>query len=119
MSNVTVLCGELSSAPEIRHLDSGTRLATLQVRVREPHAKATSVPVAWWEPPAAVEGLDAGDPVVVVGRVHRRFFRLPDGRSGSRVEVVAEEVAPPTRRRRLAALGRGLHRRIDAALGAA
>jgi single-strand DNA-binding protein len=55
--------------------------------------KAESVPVAWFDPPAAASGLVAGDEVVVVGRVRRRFFRA-GGATASRTEVVAAKVVP-------------------------
>jgi len=74
--NLAVLCGPCSGPAEVRVLESGTRLATLAVRCPTgPGAdeRATSVPVTVWDPPAWVETLAAGDPVVVVGRMRRRF----------------------------------------------
>lgn len=119
MVNVCVLAGELSSVPQVRVLDSGTRLMTLQVRVRASEGlregdsvPATSVPVAVWDPPARLEGLGEADPVLVVGVVHRRFFRLRDGRTGSRVEVVAASVLKPTERKRLEAALRRVYDRL-------
>ena len=93
---------------EIRVLESGTRLATLAVRCPGSGAddRATSVPVTVWDPPAWVETLDAGDVVVVVGRLRRRFYQRPGG-VGSRVDVEAELDRSGTRpapdRRRAAA----------------
>jgi hypothetical protein len=55
--------------------------------------RAESVPVAWFEPPAAASSLKVGDDVVVVGRVRRRFFRA-GGATASRTEVVAAAVVP-------------------------
>lgn len=112
MINLAVLAGELSSPPEIRLLDSGARLAHLQLRVPD-GATATSIPVVVWDPPTLVEELDSGDPVVVVGRVRRRFFALPDGRRGARVEVVADTVARATDRRRVRAAVRRARARLD------
>jgi single-stranded DNA-binding protein len=90
--------------PEIRVLESGTRLASLAVRCPSGSDRATSVPVTVWDPPAWVEALEPGDAVVVVGRLRRRFYRRPDG-VGSRVEVVAELIGRARdRRRRTAAL---------------
>ena len=114
MNNLAVLTGELSSPPEIRLLDSGTRLAQLQVRVREAHARSTNVPVTVWNPSDAVEALDAGDEITVVGRVERRFFATRDGRTGSRVEVVATELASTRDRRAHAAVLRRALRSLDA-----
>jgi len=104
--NVVVLRGELSSPPEVRLLESGARLASVQLRVRRADAPATSVPVTMWDPPTFVEGLSEGDGVCVLGRIERRFYRRGDGRTGSAVSVVASTVAPITDRRRLAALVR-------------
>lgn len=112
MTNLAVLTGELSSPPEIRLLDSGTRLAQLQVRVRA-HDRSTSVPVAVWDPPDVVETMIEGDEVVVVGRVERRFFRTRDGGTGSRVEVVAAALAPGSDRRRRAAVLRRARQGLD------
>ena len=114
MNNLAVLTGELSSPPEIRLLDSGARLAQLQVRVREAHERSTNVPVTVWNPRDAVEALEEGDEITVVGRVERRFFRTRDGRTGSRVEVVATDIAPTRDRRRHAAVLRRASRSLDA-----
>jgi folate-dependent tRNA-U54 methylase TrmFO/GidA len=64
------------------------------------------VPVTIWEPPAWVENLDAGEEVVVVGLVRRRFFRTAQGMSGARAEVEAAHVTRPTARGLAAALRR-------------
>jgi single-strand DNA-binding protein len=49
--------------------------------------------VAWFDPPASAATFAAGDDVVVVGRVRRRFFRA-GGATASRTEVVADRVVP-------------------------
>ena len=54
------------------------------------------------EPGGLGRVLDAGDEVVVVGRVRRRFFRA-GGATASRVEVEAEVVARARDRRRVQA----------------
>ena len=69
--NVSVVCGPCSATPEIRVLESGTRLATLAVRCPAGNDRATSVPVTVWDPPAWLESLEPGDAVVVVGRLRR------------------------------------------------
>jgi hypothetical protein len=102
--NLSVLAGPCSGPPEIRTLASGARLASLAVRVPSTNGKATSVPVSVWNPPGWVETLDAGDEVVVVGRVHRRFFRVATGGTGSRVEVESEAIGRGGDGRRRAAL---------------
>lgn len=117
MLNLSIVQGTLSSAPAIRHLDSGARLATLQVTVRGDEGPARSVPVTVWDPPANVADLASGDGVVVVGHVHRRFFTRPDGGRASVVEIVAAGVAPSRDRRRARALVRRAARMLAAANG--
>jgi single-strand DNA-binding protein len=109
--NFAVLRGQCSSPPEVRVLPSGQVLAQVQVTTRGAE-KAVSVPVAVWSPPAWVESLEAGDEIVVVGSVRRRFFRA-GGATASRVEVEAEAVARARDRRRLTAL----RKRADQLLG--
>ncbi len=97
-TNVVVLRGVLSRDPEARQLPSGDALVAYDVTVRpEPSSgdasRAESVPVAWFDPPAAASTMAAGDEVVVVGRVRRRFFRA-GGATASRTEVVAARVVP-------------------------
>ena len=108
--NVAILRGTCSSPAEVRVLPSEQVLAQLQITTRV-DGKARSVPVAVWDPPAWIEELDAGDEVVVVGAVHRRFFRAA-GTTASRVEVEAELVARARDRRRL----QTVRRRVDGML---
>jgi single-strand DNA-binding protein len=92
--NVVVLRGVLSRAPEERSLPSG-RLVTYEVTVREPDQPARTAPVAWPSAPKRALSFGAGDHVVVVGRVNRRFFRA-GGATQSRTEVVADAVLRST-----------------------
>jgi hypothetical protein len=103
--NLVVLRGVASGPPDTRRLPSGGRLGTLAVRVPGPADHATSVPVAVWEPPAWLSEVDVDDPLVVVGRLQRRFFQA-NGATASRVEVVATLVGRGSDRRRLAAAER-------------
>jgi single-strand DNA-binding protein len=98
--NLVVLHGAASNPPEVRVLPSGQRLATLSVRVPGTDGKATSVPVAAWDPPAWLEELAADDAVVVVGTLRRRFFRDGQGATASRVEVEAATLGRGGERRR-------------------
>ncbi|HUP85828.1 MAG TPA: hypothetical protein VM143_09200 [Acidimicrobiales bacterium] len=95
MLNVVAIRGRLSRPAEERVLPtSGSRLLGLDLTVkREGVDKAESVPVVWHDPPASALVLDAGDEVVVVGHVARRFFRAGGG-TQSRTEVVAQLVLP-------------------------
>ena len=112
--NLVVLRGVASAPAEVRTLQSGASLATLSVRVHGPAAPtggdrerqaATSVPVAVWDPSPWVGDVDVDDPLVVVGRLHRRFYRT-DGGTGARVEVVASLIGRGTDRRRVDAAER-------------
>ncbi|HVL28291.1 MAG TPA: single-stranded DNA-binding protein [Acidimicrobiales bacterium] len=93
MTNVVVLVGRLARPAQLRHLPSGDFLVEYQVTVPRTGQRADSVPVVWERAPASASSLDAGDEVVVVGRVRRRFFRAGGG-TASRTEVVAESVVP-------------------------
>lgn len=95
MLNVVAIRGRLSRPAEERVLPtSGARVLGLDITVRrEGSARAESVPVVWHDPPAAAVLLGAGDEVVVVGHVARRFFRT-GGSTRSRTEVVAASVVP-------------------------
>lgn len=111
--NVVVLQGVLSRAPEERMLPSGDRLVAYEVTVRSEGQPTDSVPVSWLEAPARARALEAGDAVVVTGRVRRRFFRTPSG-TASRTEVVANAVVPARQRKRVEAMLAGAVARLDA-----
>lgn len=99
--NVTILQGCLSRPPEPRALPSGDLLVAFEVTV--PVAgdrKAESVPVVWFDAPAAAAELRAETEVVVVGRVRRRFFRA-GGSTQSRTEVVAAQIVPARQAKRV------------------
>ena len=98
--NLVVLRGVASRPAEVRTLPSGRRLATLSIRVPGADSRATSVPVAAWDPPAWLAGLDADEALVVVGSLRRRFFRDGRGATASRVEVQATTVGRGGQRRR-------------------
>jgi single-strand DNA-binding protein len=95
-TNLAVLVGTLSRPAELRELPSGDHLVALEVTVRPDGGPAESVPVAWSGAPVAAARWAAGEEVLVVGRVRRRFFRA-GGVTQSRTEVAAT-VAVPTRR---------------------
>ncbi len=104
MLNVVAIRGQLSRAAEERtHPTSGERIVGLDLTVRREGAiKAESVPVVWHDAPPAAAALDAGDEVVVVGHVARRFFRA-GGATQSRTEVVAHCVVPVRAAKKVAA----------------
>jgi single-strand DNA-binding protein len=107
--NVAVVCGVLSSDPQVRPLPSGDAVVTYEVTVRDGGAATSTVPVAWFGPPGKAPVLAQGDAVVVTGRVNRRFFRA-GGHTQSRTELVADEVVPARRR---ASMARAVERSVQ------
>ena len=103
-TNLAILVGTLGRDAELRTLPSGDQLVALEVTVRREGNPAESVPVAWPSAPAAAAAWAAGEELLVIGRVRRRYFR-PSGSTQSRTEVVADRVIS-TRRR--AAAGKAL-----------
>jgi single-strand DNA-binding protein len=103
-TNVVVLRGHLSSPPRTRDLASGDRLVTLEVTARVDGGPAESVPVAWFEAPDPLPAWEAGQEVVVVGRIRRRFFKAGPA-TASRTEVLAGAVLAGGRR---AAIGKAV-----------
>lgn len=97
--NVVVLVGTLIREPVMRELPSGAHLVQLELRAAGPDGRAETVPVAWFDAPTGAGGLTPGTPVVVTGRVRRRFFSA-SGATASRTEVVADRVVPVRNGRR-------------------
>ena len=95
--NVTFLRGRLSSPPRTLELPSGDTALSLELTIRDGDAPADTVPVAWFAPSKAAAGWEAGQELVVIGKVRRRFFRA-GGRTASRTEVLATTVVPAERR---------------------
>jgi single-strand DNA-binding protein len=90
LMNIVILRGVLARPPEERELPSGDRIVTYEVAVPSPLGRTETVPVVW-TPPAGRGWWDAGEAVLVTGRVRRRFFRA-GGATQSRTEVVADRV---------------------------
>lgn len=111
--NLVVLCGLISSPPVLRTLPSGSRLASLALRVPAGDGTATSVPIAVWDPPRWVATLAPDDEVIVAGTVQRRFFRA-GGATGARVEVRAGAIGRVGDRRRRAAVARRARAALEA-----
>jgi single-stranded DNA-binding protein len=97
--NVCVVRGVLSRDPEVRELRSGGLVVEYDVSVAAHDGRPTeTVPVCWFDPADAGMRLAAGEAVVVVGRVRRRFFRGSSG-TMSRTELVADKVFGPRQRK--------------------
>jgi single-strand DNA-binding protein len=97
--NVVMLLGTLSRDPETRALPSGDRILSFDLTTRIGDDPAQSAPVVWFEPPEASASLAAGEHVLVVGRVRRRWFRSA-GTTQNRTEVVAVRVVPARQSKR-------------------
>lgn len=105
--DLAVVRGTLSTDPVLVELASGSTLHRYEVTARHEHG-TDSVPVVWFDarrPPR----LEAGDRVLVAGRVRRRFFRA-GGTTRSATEVVADTV---TRDRSRTTAVRALQRALD------
>lgn len=90
--NLAIIRGRLAAEPDLRTLPSGGLVAQFDLITGEGTA-----PVAWHDPtPATAKMMRTGLSIVVIGRVHRRFFRT-GGRTQSRTEVVADRVIPARR----------------------
>lgn len=98
-TNLAVVRGALSSPPTRRELPSGDVVHGYEVTVREPGRPAASVPVVVIGRRAPAR-LTAGDEVVVVGRIRRRYFRA-GAVTASRTEVVADRIVPAARAARV------------------
>jgi single-strand DNA-binding protein len=117
MMNLVVVDGVLTKPAEDRELPSGSRLLTLDVTVRPSEGPAETLPVAWFDAPAWASSLDQGTPIVVVGRVRRRFFKA-GGVTQSRTEVVADRVVRATDTKRARALMTAAGAAMEAAASA-
>jgi single-stranded DNA-binding protein len=95
--NLSVLCGRLATAPEVRVFDSGTRMLRLLVTVAAelPRRRIDVVPVTLWDPPDSLidQELSQNTRVWVTGSVQRRHLEGPEGRR-TRIEVIADQVTP-------------------------
>jgi single-strand DNA-binding protein len=112
-NNLVILRGTLAADPRTRELPSGSVLLQFDVTTRD-ESGTQSVPVAWFEPAAASVPAAAGDELVVIGSVRRRFFRAA-GATQSRTEVVAEQVLAANRGRQVARALGGVRRLLGEA----
>jgi len=111
--NLAIVRGYLTRDPELRELPSGTCVANYDVSVRDV-SPAESVPVAWHDPPPTWAAMEAGDEVVVTGRIRRRFFRAGNG-TASRTELIADRVVPARHAKRVRALLEKVASTVEAA----
>lgn len=105
LANLALLRGTVRGEAVTRVLPSGSVVVQFDVStvVRSRGVLSnTTVPVAWADPTSASTAcLVEGNELVVIGTVHRRFFRV-GGATQSRTEVVVEAVIPLRRRKQVA-----------------
>ena len=109
-NNVVLLRGRVSSEPRVRELPSGSAIVNLEVTTLVDNV-SVSVPVVV---EAATVECTAGDDVVIVGTVRRRFFRA-GGATQSRTEVLADKVVRASRTRAVQKLVESVVLVLDAA----
>ena len=93
-NNVVLLQGRVSSEPRVRELPSGSAVVNIEVTTTLDEG-SVSVPVVL---DGSTVECTAGDEVLVVGHVRRRFFRA-GGVTQLRTEVHAERVVRASRTR--------------------
>jgi hypothetical protein len=114
MTNVAVLRGRLSSPPRTQQLASGDVLVSLELSAKVDDGPTDSVPVAWFGAPEPLPAWEAGQELVVVGRVRRRFFKAGPT-TASRTEVVATSVLAGNRKAAVAKAVAGALAQVGAA----
>lgn len=103
--NTTVQIGNVTRDPELRFTQSGTAVASFGLAVnRRWQNKATQeweeavsfFDVTCWQQQAenVAESLTKGTRVVVVGRLEQRSWETEGGDKRSKVEIIADAVAP-------------------------
>ena len=106
--NTTTLVGNVTRDPEIRYTPSGQTVATFGLAVnRRWQNKATNeweeqvsfFDVKCWSQMAenVAESVPRGTRVIVTGRLEQRSWETDNGEKRSKVEVVADEIAPSLR----------------------
>ena len=93
MLNLVIVIGSLAKPVEVRSLPSGVSVANFDLVVPQIDGTPDTVPVALFEVPDEALQWVAGEPLLAVGKVRRRFFRVGPS-TQSRTEVVAEKVVP-------------------------
>ena len=104
--NTVTLVGNATREPELRFTNSGQALASFGIAVNRRWQKdgqweeATSFfDITCWGQLAenVAESVQKGARVIVTGRLDQRSWETQDGDKRSKVEVVADEVAPSLR----------------------
>ena len=108
MDNTVTLVGNVTRDPEIRYTPSGQTIATLGLAVnrrwqnrqtQEWEEQTSFFDVKCWAQMAenVSESIQKGTRVIVTGRLEQRSWETDNGDKRSKVEVVADEIAPSLR----------------------
>jgi single-strand DNA-binding protein len=108
MDNTVTLVGNITRDPEIRYTPSGQTVATFGLAVnrrwqnrqtQEWEEQVSFFDVKCWSQMAenVAESVTRGTRVIVSGRLEQRSWETDNGEKRSKVEVVADEVAPSLR----------------------
>jgi single-strand DNA-binding protein len=105
--NTVTIVGNVTRDPELRYLTSGVALAQFGVAVNRRYKRGDGEQVeetsffdvvCWRELADNVsESLSKGDRVIVYGRLEQRSWETDGGDKRSKVEIIADEVAPSLR----------------------
>ena len=115
MLNLAIVIGNLAKPVEVRSLPSGVSIANFDLVVPQVDGTPDTVPVALFEAPEEALEWVAGEALLAVGRVRRRFFRVGPS-TQSRTEMVAEKVVPISQHDGARVALTGLGPAIEAAL---
>ena len=108
MDNTVTLVGNVTRDPELRYTPSGQTIATFGMAVnrrwqnrqtQEWEEQTSFFDIKAWASLAenAAESIQRGTRVIVTGRLEQRSWETDNGEKRSKVEVVADEVAPSLR----------------------
>ena len=108
MDNHTTLVGNVTRDPEIRYTPSGQTVVTFGLAVNrrwqnrqnnEWEEQTSFFDVKCWSQMAenVAESVTKGTRVIVTGRLEQRSWETDSGDKRSKIEVVADEVAPSLR----------------------
>ena len=108
MDNTVTLVGNVTRDPEIRYTPSGQTVATFGLAVNRRWQNKTTheweeqvsfFDVKCWSQMAenVAESVPRGTRVIVTGRLEQRSWETEHGEKRSKVEIVADEIAPSLR----------------------
>ncbi len=108
MDNTVTLVGNVTRDPELRYTPSGQTVATFGLAVnrrwqnrqtQEWEEQVSFFDVKCWSQMAenVAESVPRGTRVIVTGRLEQRSWETDNGEKRSKVEIVADEIAPSLR----------------------